>query len=49
VWLNAGTTALVLVFIPFLPRSIMNRKDGEVLPGPTTTISASAPEAAPVA
>jgi predicted MFS family arabinose efflux permease len=48
VWLNAGTTALVLVFIPFLPRSIMNRKDGEVLPGSTTTTSPSAPAAAPV-
>ena len=32
VWLNAGTTALILVFIPFLPRAVMNRKDGDVLP-----------------
>lgn len=29
VWLNAGTTALVLVVIPFLPRILMNRRDGE--------------------
>jgi hypothetical protein len=29
VWLNAGTTALVLVFIPFLPRVLMDRKEGE--------------------
>ncbi len=27
VWLNAGTTALVLVFIPLLPRAIMSRRD----------------------
>src|SRR5499426_1520387 len=29
VWLNAGTTALILVFIPFLSRAIMTRKDGD--------------------
>lgn len=29
VWLNAGTTALVLLVIPFLPRILMNRRDGE--------------------
>ena len=34
VWLNAGTTALVLVFIPFLPRAVMSRKDGEAARGP---------------
>jgi predicted MFS family arabinose efflux permease len=33
VWLNAGTTALVLLFIPLLPRAGMSRKDGEVTPG----------------
>jgi predicted MFS family arabinose efflux permease len=33
VWLNAGTTALVLLFIPLLPRAVMSRKDGEVTPG----------------
>jgi hypothetical protein len=50
VWLNAGTTALVLVFIPFLPRLIMSRKDGEVLAGPTTTTtSPPGPATAPVA
>ena len=46
VWLNSGTTALVLVFIPLLPRLILDRKDGEVLPGPTSTTPASAPAAA---
>jgi MFS family permease len=30
VWLNAGTTALVLLCVPFLPRAIMSRKDGDV-------------------
>jgi len=34
VWLNAGTTALILVFIPLLPRAIMSRKDGDVAQGP---------------
>ncbi|PYM12069.1 MAG: hypothetical protein DMD81_25050 [Candidatus Rokuibacteriota bacterium] len=29
VWLNAGTTALVLIFIPFMPRVLMSRRDGE--------------------
>jgi predicted MFS family arabinose efflux permease len=29
VWLNAGTTALVLCFIPLLPRLIVSRRDGE--------------------
>jgi Na+/melibiose symporter-like transporter len=29
VWLNAGTTAAVLLVIPFLPRTLMNRRDGE--------------------
>jgi len=29
VWLNAGTTALVLVFLPFLPHVLMDRKEGE--------------------
>lgn len=32
VWLNSGTTALVLLFIPFLPRVIVSRKDGEGAP-----------------
>lgn len=34
VWLNAGTTALVLVFVPFLPRAVMSRRDGQPQPGP---------------
>jgi MFS family permease len=29
VWLNAGTTALVLLAIPFLPRALLQRRDGE--------------------
>jgi hypothetical protein len=33
VWLNSGTTALILLFVPFLPRVILNRKDGEVAAG----------------
>jgi len=34
VWLNAGTTALVLCLIPLLPRLIVSRRDGEPLPVP---------------
>jgi hypothetical protein len=30
VWLNAGTTFLILIVVPFLPRVLMDRKDGEV-------------------
>jgi predicted MFS family arabinose efflux permease len=33
VWLNAGTTALILVFIPLLPRAVMTRKDGDAIAG----------------
>jgi hypothetical protein len=29
VWLNAGTTALVLLAVPFLPAVLMNRRDAE--------------------
>ena len=29
VWLNAGTTALVLLAVPFLPKALLQRKDGE--------------------
>lgn len=32
VWLNAGTTALVLLAVPFLPHVLMNRRDGEASP-----------------
>jgi predicted MFS family arabinose efflux permease len=28
IWLNAGTTALVLLVIPFLPRELLNKTDG---------------------
>src|SRR5438067_11752541 len=34
VWINAGTAALVLLFIPLLPRAVMSRSGGEVAPGP---------------
>ena len=47
VWLNAGTTALVLIFVPFLPRAIMTRKDGEVASGSATTTPPAAPATAP--
>ncbi|WP_394793673.1 MFS transporter [Armatimonas sp.] len=30
VWLNAGTTALVLLIIPLLPAALMDRRDGDV-------------------
>jgi len=43
VWLNAGTTALILFFIPFLPRAIMSRKDGDVAPGPAVPPTEPAP------
>ncbi len=29
VWLNAGTTILVLLAVPFLPHSLMSRREGE--------------------
>ena len=29
VLINAATTAVIMIFIPFLPRSIMSRKEGE--------------------
>jgi predicted MFS family arabinose efflux permease len=48
VWLNAGTTALILVFIPFLPRAVMTRKDGDVVAGPAGSIPPSEPAPAPV-
>jgi len=43
VWLNAGTTALILVFIPLLPRAVMSRKDGEAVPGPAGGVPPAAP------
>jgi Na+/melibiose symporter-like transporter len=30
VWINAGTTALILLVIPFLPAYLVDRKEGEV-------------------
>ena len=32
IWLNAGTTALVLLLIPFLPRVLMQSHDGDLHP-----------------
>jgi hypothetical protein len=32
VWLNSGTTALVLLAIPFLPSALLHRRDGEAVP-----------------
>ena len=29
VWINAGTTAFILLFVPFLPAAVMLRKEGE--------------------
>jgi hypothetical protein len=43
VWLNAGTTALILLFIPLLPRAVMNRKDGEVAAGPAGGVPPAEP------
>ena len=43
VWLNAATTAIVLVFIPLLPRLLMLHRDGE------TVIEPARPPAAPMA
>jgi hypothetical protein len=41
VWLNAGTTALVLCFIPLLPRLIVARRDGDPVAAPATTAAPS--------
>jgi MFS family permease len=46
VWLNSSTTALVLVFIPFLPGFIVSRRDGEVPESDGATVVAE-PAAAP--
>ena len=43
VWLNAGTTALILAFIPFLPRAVMTRKDGDAVTGPAGGVPPSEP------
>jgi hypothetical protein len=43
VWLNAGTTALILLFIPLLPRAVMTRKDGDVVAGPAGGVQPSEP------
>ena len=46
VWLNAGTTALVLVFLPLLPNVIMSRKDGDVMQSTPDSTSSVAPATA---
>jgi len=43
VWLNAGTTAIILFFIPFLPRAVMSRKDGDFAPGPADGLPPAEP------
>lgn len=47
VWLNAATTALVLVFVPFLPRALVDRSDGEAPVPAAAGASTSAPAGAP--
>jgi Na+/melibiose symporter-like transporter len=37
VWINAGTTALVLLVIPFLPGYLMDKKEGEPVVSPKQT------------
>ena len=44
VWINALTTAAVLLFVPFLPRIIMSRKEGEAVGSVQAT--AAEPESA---
>jgi predicted MFS family arabinose efflux permease len=43
VWLNAGTTALILAFIPLLPRAVMSRKDGDPAPAGAAPATEPAP------
>src|SRR5262249_12021492 len=43
VWVNAGTTALILGFIPFLPRAVMARKAGAAVAGPAGGVPPSEP------
>jgi hypothetical protein len=33
VWVNAGTTALALLAIPFLPAQIVGRREEDSVPG----------------
>jgi Na+/melibiose symporter-like transporter len=40
VWLNAGTTALVLLAVPFLPGVLMDRRDGEAAQASPSTKTA---------
>jgi hypothetical protein len=41
VWLNAATTAVVLAFIPFLPRLLMQHRDGETVIAPAPAAPAA--------
>lgn len=42
VWLNAGTSMLVLLAVPFLPRNLVNRRDGQSAPTLPLTSEAEA-------
>src|SRR3989442_9156490 len=48
VWLNAGTTALVLLAVPFLPRGVIDRRDDAPGVGITHNRPCSPPGAAAV-
>jgi MFS family permease len=47
VWLNAGTTAVILLFIPLLPAAIVGRRDGEISAVISSAPSPKAATAAP--
>ena len=40
VWLNSGTTLLVLLVVPFLPKALVGRRDGESLQESTDKVEA---------
>src|SRR2546430_14113907 len=48
VWLNAGTTALVLLAVPFLPRGVVCRGGGAPGGGSTPNRPGGAPGGGPV-
>jgi len=37
VWLNAGTTLVCLLLVPFLPRVLMRKREGEDMSEPEVT------------
>lgn len=47
VWINAGTTAIVLIILPFMPKAIMSSKDAR--PTPQEIAEEATPEAARIA